>query len=1341
MDLLQAIRRYPVSLEKQKIRCVGREVNAIGSLPTVFTQSIKTLLLSNNALTSLAGVEQFSHLETLSVANNLIDYLEDICALSSLPWLRKLSLYGNAVSFLPFYAEMVISQCPRLEVLDGSEVDDFRRSESVLAFKQVIICYRRAVQNEVRNALLHHLLLRLRCNQEVKHVVLWRGRSRGAPSTSVDASCPLQHVLRTISSHGGFSAFIEADGGFFSKMVQHRMIKAAAKVKQTAVKQTEILDGVELCGQSRFRSKQVKSAWEEAFPFVLSAQEEEWVSLCRLFVGVLAGQMKSSLSPSCSMEGGILAESTQEVRTELEHLAQFCTLKVSFLAQSNRIPLSELSLRASGGEKPTPRRIENPTVVFTPVDGHFSRTSAKSLPRSGRVHFKTSNPSERKQPTEGSNNPSVVFSSRLLPRQQKEPGGIGLVETGMKQIERHVPVDFRKSDGSPILRDPSNENLTQSQVASPFDAELCDVLLNNGDEDFEGITVALSQCLLGTEQSQERNLVPSILHEKDESLAFDQIVQCNNMAAMRSFIQKQAHRLLLLQHAEMRVFEGSGKRPVQPLLEQAHDLVVKATTALYKELCENSKKVISFRQLNCSLERESSLALEAVQQDLTNMQHQLKIYQFEVHRLTAIAMETEGRLDEESKMGEGLQKHINAVKEQMQRVQADLSSSAYYVLDLYQRRRHSRNQAKNNDTEVKCLLRKVFRAFARSAREQRMLRVLFTQPMFSLYISPSCPSALATLLQKRLRSRMGTTFSIWRRFVVLHNYIGKTEIAATRVLLKRMLRRFSTWINRRKMELHAMQKCDYGVENRIDAGLRQSRMEFSPRASLPQRIPLLAQKWKLFKERIRYRKMARARTQYLQLCGRVFLSISTIRKWRLATILERRYQYLRSNEIRGLYIQRWFHRMVTVAQQLVNRREQVQFSQSRLLFLRSSWNSFRKGLLKHGSRRNKMNCWHIMVAMSEIKQKCSWALKKWVDFAKKSRRIKHHPGILLPNTHLLYGDHRNGEVLQREVDESFNACWLKLSTTHISRSITSIKTSGSDVVFRERISGLVVKDGIPNEIVWTPRLSKITTIKYFSVWQHRIVDVLRSKIMVTKNTSSLLSEPSKISNNLRDRIYALRQCKQDLSGQLNIGEVVLADLKDRGKGCDATIASLSFSMSVLRSSKQSLTKEVNTMLQLIMDCKSRIDQLIASKKQLDGQVQSFEQLICAANGQLPPVSDGGSVFESTSMTLSCVDHNLCGLSTSIEQQKLILERRMSTLRDLHSQYILLHASRTEFSKNISDYHTTLALNCAQVSEEMQNAEEQCNILLERVNGFNLIIQQCKTQEDALRQSLKIAGMP
>lgn len=186
----------------------------------------------------------------------------------------------------------------------------------------------------------------------------------------------------------------------------------------------------------------------------------------------------------------------------------------------------------------------------------------------------------------------------------------------MKQTQRHVPVDLRKSDVSPMLRSPSIDNLAQSQIDLVFDAELCDVLFSNGDEDFEGITVALSQCLRGTEQSQERNVVPSILHEKDENLAFGQIVHCNNMATMRSFIQKQAQRLLLLQHAEMRVFEDSDKRPVQPLLEQAHDLVVKPTTVLYEKICENSKKVLSFRQVNGWLERESSFALEAIQQNL-----------------------------------------------------------------------------------------------------------------------------------------------------------------------------------------------------------------------------------------------------------------------------------------------------------------------------------------------------------------------------------------------------------------------------------------------------------------------------------------------------------------------------------------------------------------------------------------------------------------------------------------------------------------------------------------------------------------------------------------------------
>lgn len=514
----------------------------------------------------------------------------------------------------------------------------------------------------------------------------------------------------------------------------------------------------------------------------------------------------------------------------------------------------------------------------------------------------------------------------------------------------------------------------------------------------------------------------------------------------------------------------------------------------------------------------------------------------------------------------------------MQRVHADLTNSAYYKIDLLQKRRNSIKPKKNNGAEVKCLLRKGFGAFVRNVRQQFMLRVLFTQPMSSLHISPSCPLEVVTVLQKRLRSRIGATFSIWRRFVALHNYIGKVEITATRILLKRMMRRFSAWFNRRKMELNTMRKSEYDVVNRINAGLRQSRMEFLPRASSPQRIQQLARKWNVFKERIRFRKMARARTQYLQLCGRVFLSISTIRKWRLATLLERRYLYHRSNEIRGLYIQRWFHRMVAVAQQLVNRREQVakslkfatsrhamlnsmrswvhlyqvQFPQSRLLLLRFKWNHFRKGLLKHRIRRNKMNCWYIMVALSEVKRKYSWAMKKWVDFTKKNRQSKLYPSALVPNTHLLCEDHRNGEVMQRDVDESFNG-WLKLSTMHTSRFrefISSIKTSDSDVIFRERMSRFLVKDATPNEIVWTCRPSKITATadfnygnnqedlnarehfllskrrraflrKSFSVWQHRIAEVLRNKIMVAKRTSGLLSEPKNMSNNLRDRYNLL----------------------------------------------------------------------------------------------------------------------------------------------------------------------------------------------------------------------------
>eukprot|EP01031_Cornospumella_fuschlensis_P012714 gene12714-15538_t len=129
-DLVDAIRKFPAGLEKDRLRCVGQNVTKLGFFPSNLALAIRSLLLSNNALLSVEGVEQFSNVDTLSLSNNLIRYMEDLAALQTLSQLKKLSLQGNPVAKLPFYRDFIVSLCPHLEVLDGIRITDGLRAIS-----------------------------------------------------------------------------------------------------------------------------------------------------------------------------------------------------------------------------------------------------------------------------------------------------------------------------------------------------------------------------------------------------------------------------------------------------------------------------------------------------------------------------------------------------------------------------------------------------------------------------------------------------------------------------------------------------------------------------------------------------------------------------------------------------------------------------------------------------------------------------------------------------------------------------------------------------------------------------------------------------------------------------------------------------------------------------------------------------------------------------------------------------------------------------------------------------------------------------------------------------------
>lgn len=59
--------------------------------------NIKVLLLSDNHLTNVAGIDHLYALERLDLRNNLIANVSDVSTLGRLPNLMKLDLKGNPV--------------------------------------------------------------------------------------------------------------------------------------------------------------------------------------------------------------------------------------------------------------------------------------------------------------------------------------------------------------------------------------------------------------------------------------------------------------------------------------------------------------------------------------------------------------------------------------------------------------------------------------------------------------------------------------------------------------------------------------------------------------------------------------------------------------------------------------------------------------------------------------------------------------------------------------------------------------------------------------------------------------------------------------------------------------------------------------------------------------------------------------------------------------------------------------------------------------------------------------------------------------------------------------------
>lgn len=131
-----------------KLHLASCYMSVLDPVPVQLARRVKVLYLSNNSLRSLQGIQQFTRLTSISVANNHIRYVHDLMGLASLPHLEKLGLEGNTVTLMPYYRELVLGLCLRpssgqlstyngLLQIDGQKVTPEEQANVRVRFRQV----------------------------------------------------------------------------------------------------------------------------------------------------------------------------------------------------------------------------------------------------------------------------------------------------------------------------------------------------------------------------------------------------------------------------------------------------------------------------------------------------------------------------------------------------------------------------------------------------------------------------------------------------------------------------------------------------------------------------------------------------------------------------------------------------------------------------------------------------------------------------------------------------------------------------------------------------------------------------------------------------------------------------------------------------------------------------------------------------------------------------------------------------------------------------------------------------------------------------------------------------
>jgi hypothetical protein len=171
-----ALKRASGAVDGAKLSLVGCSISLIDKLSSKLAGGFKIVYLSNNNIKHISGVEQFQSCRSLSLANNMIRYLDDLHPLGKLPEIEKLMLEGNPVTTMPYYREYVLSLCSKITVLDGNRVSVEERLQARNRARKISVVFEQMRMNELRIVVLQHYSSLSTCHREMCQLFFGRFR-------------------------------------------------------------------------------------------------------------------------------------------------------------------------------------------------------------------------------------------------------------------------------------------------------------------------------------------------------------------------------------------------------------------------------------------------------------------------------------------------------------------------------------------------------------------------------------------------------------------------------------------------------------------------------------------------------------------------------------------------------------------------------------------------------------------------------------------------------------------------------------------------------------------------------------------------------------------------------------------------------------------------------------------------------------------------------------------------------------------------------------------------------------------------------------------------------------